>query len=386
MKVSDLLDLGCGLMPEAELKAYLYRRVNGKETMIAIPLQRDGDKVTVVNDPLLEADDLVTIRAIPEYAKITDSYHIEGEVSQPGSYPVYASDKAHPRTLYEALTEAGGVLPTGYIPGIVLYRKRTAIEADVRQKDVALALANLDATNGLVPAAKQAVVAEKSQINTALHPLSENRSENASKNPAKENPAAPLSEGAAEQNPAPSLTPEEIAKQQSEANLTHSLAQTLTATSDSTVVLVIPPRSTQQDYRLSIPIDANAVLASKGKIDFQLEPDDLIYIPKQPTTVTVLGGVVISGATLYQPGQKVANYIRSVGGFASDADTKHLIIMHLNGRMQPATLKSIAQPGDTIIVPTRHIIKLMSNTGALERTFKILSDTAITALPFVKTQ
>ena len=75
----------------------------------------------------------------------------------PGSYPVYASDKTHPRSLYAALTEAGGLLPSSYVPGIVLYRKRTTIAADVRQKDVALALANLDAANGLVPAAKEKV-------------------------------------------------------------------------------------------------------------------------------------------------------------------------------------------------------------------------------------
>ncbi len=171
MKVSDLLDLGGGLKPEAELNAYLYRRVDGQETVVKVPLQRVDETIMLAQDPLLQPDDLVTIQAIPEFARLDDIYHIEGEVHHPGSYPVYASDKAHPRSLYQALTEAGGLLPTSYVPGIVLYRQRSTVAADVRQKDVALALANLDAANGLVSAAK-AKVQEKTEVETEQHPLS----------------------------------------------------------------------------------------------------------------------------------------------------------------------------------------------------------------------
>ena len=55
------------MKPEAELNAYLYRRVNGQETVVKIPLQREDDKILLAQDPLLQADDLVTIQAIPEF-------------------------------------------------------------------------------------------------------------------------------------------------------------------------------------------------------------------------------------------------------------------------------------------------------------------------------
>ena len=124
MKVSDLLDLGGGLMPEAELTAFLYRKVQEQETMITVPLQRVGDHLLFSLDPLLQEGDLVAIDAIPEFTRATDDYHIEGEVAHPGSYPVYEHDKTTPKSLYQALTEAGGIVVHGYVPASSLYRKR----------------------------------------------------------------------------------------------------------------------------------------------------------------------------------------------------------------------------------------------------------------------
>lgn len=365
MKVSDLLDLGCGLLAEAELTAYLYRRVQGKETVTPIPLRKDGEKILVTRDTALQADDLVTLKADPDYARATDTFRIEGEVAHPSSYPVFEQGRSHPCTLYQALARAGGLLPNAYAPGIVLYRKQSAIQDDTRRKEVALALTNLDAANGLVPAAK-AMIAEKPEIDTPAHP--------SATQPAEGTP-----------NKGPTATPPAtVAQEQSVNNLSHSLAQTLTTNADSSVVLVIPPRSlNQQEYRLSIPIDAKEILASNGKVDFKLEPDDLIYIPRQPTTVTVIGGVVTAGSVLYAAGNRLLHYINSVGGFAVDADKAHAVVVHMNGHIQPVSRSSVIQPGDTIIVPTKHVIKLLNKNSSFERSLRVFSDMAITSLSFL---
>ena len=157
---------------------------------------------------------------------------------------------------------------------------------------MAVALANLDAVNGMTPSPKE-LVAEKNQqneINTERDPLSQPTSQATAKNSESSSP-----------NTVP--TPEEVAKTQNVANMSHSLAQTMTTTSEASVVLVIP--TAEHPATGLSPVDphrrADRCSASKGKNDFQLEPDDPIYIPKQPSTVTIIGGVVISGSTLYHP-------------------------------------------------------------------------------------
>ncbi len=360
MKVSDLLDLGCGLMPEAESQAFLHRRVNGKELVTPLAIQRNDDKLMLPIDPVLAPDDLVTVRSLPEYSKLTDSFHIEGEISHPGSYPVYPGLKSQPNTVYKALLQAGGVLPTGFVQGIVLYRKRSSVQSTQGQQQLERTLAALDATAGTTP-----------PRNTAANDKKESD--------VPVNPAIPTST----KSSAPSS--EEIAHQQNVANVSQSLAQTLVSGSDSTLIFVIPPRSVQMgDYALSIPIDAQAILQSKGKIDLALEADDYLYIPRQPTTITVLGGVITPGSLLYTKGKDLQDYINALGGFSRDADPSRLIVMHQNGQVKSARRVRALLPGDIVIVPTKHIVKSIHQESEFNRSLTILSQLALTALPFIR--
>ena len=360
MKVSDLLDLGCGLMSEAESQVFLHRRVNGKDTVTTLAVQRNDDKLLLPIDPVLAPDDLVTVRALPEYSKLTDSFHIEGEVSHPGSYPVYPGLKSQPNTVYKALLQAGGVLPTGFVQGIVLYRKRSSIQSTQGEQQLERTLVALDATAGTL-APKKTTTGDKIETTSPI------------------NPALSTS------TKSPMPTPEDIAHQQNVANVSQSLAQTLVSGSDSTLILVIPPHSVQTaDYALSIPVDAQAILQSKGKIDLALEADDYLYIPRQPTTITVLGGVITPGALLYSHGKRAQDYVDALGGFSLDADPSRLIVMRMNGQVKSARHVRALLPGDVLIVPTKHIVKSFHQESEFNRSLKILSELALTALPFLK--
>ncbi len=64
-----------------------------------------------------------------------------------------------------------------------------------------------------------------------------------------------------------------------------------------------------------------------------LEDGDTIYIPKKSSIVTIQGEVRIPGAQTYVPGYSVDDYIKSVGGFSSRADKKHILIIRQSGKV-----------------------------------------------------
>jgi len=65
-----------------------------------------------------------------------------------------------------------------------------------------------------------------------------------------------------------------------------------------------------QTLNQSIPLNVEPLFKSKGKQgDIILEAGDVVYIPKRPTTVTVLGGVVSNGSVVFQEDKKISHYL-----------------------------------------------------------------------------
>ncbi len=83
--------------------------------------------------------------------------------------------------------------------------------------------------------------------------------------------------------------------------------------------------------------------------DILLENGDIIYIPKKPIYVSVIGEVNNPSNVLYDPGLTLNDYIQKTGGFTKDADRKGIFIVRVDGSSDK-NLDRI-EGGDTIIIP-----------------------------------
>ncbi|MEI7831958.1 MAG: SLBB domain-containing protein [bacterium] len=340
MKLSDVVSLAGGLKPEAEQKLYL-NRVGKPVTEILVTTGANGEVVLNV-DPFLQKNDLITVRENSGYMNMTQTVSVAGEVTHAGSFPAFNISRENPVTLKQLLTKdgmTGGLLPTAYPAGIVLYRSERAIRSDEQRLELAKILADMDKRMGLTPNG----TGVKGGIET--------------------------------------VTPQQ-ANDQNVVNLTSSLAKVLTTDQNSKVVMIVSPRSmTDLVTRITIPINADEILLGKSDAqDIALQPDDIIYVPKRPTIVTVVGGVNMSGSVLYKEGEKMQYYIKGTGGVAIDGDDDRIMIMRMNGLVLTAKNAMTILPGDIIIVPTKFMTNTVKTQSEFENASRVVSQTVLSLL------
>ena len=80
-----------------------------------------------------------------------------------------------------------------------------------------------------------------------------------------------------------------------------------------------------------------------------LEDGDMIYIPRKPAAVAVIGEVNQNANILYQQDLSLQNYIDRSGGFTRNSDPKNVFLVKTDGTATRNTNKIDA--GDTIFVP-----------------------------------
>lgn len=87
---------------------------------------------------------------------------------------------------------------------------------------------------------------------------------------------------------------------------------------------------------------------SNSRDDILIEDGDSLFIPEQPSSVQVVGGVQQPTAIVYVADQNARYYIDQVGGFSEFADRQRIFIMKANGTvLRNAT---IVEPGDSVYV------------------------------------
>ena len=86
-----------------------------------------------------------------------------------------------------------------------------------------------------------------------------------------------------------------------------------------------------------------------------LEDGDRFVVPRIPANVNVQGQVYSANAFLYEPGERVLNYLRRAGGPDRQADRKRIFLLRADGsvvsRQYNEVYKAPVYPGDTIVVP-----------------------------------
>jgi len=96
----------------------------------------------------------------------------------------------------------------------------------------------------------------------------------------------------------------------------------------------------------------------------------------------VLGAVPRPGTVPYVAGRTASGYVNESGGFREDAAAERMVVVHANGRVTPIRLGDLAQPGDVIVVPARHIVRTVRTESTLQQWLRTMVPMVTAALIF----
>ncbi len=342
MKVSDLIYRAGGLKDNAyreraqlartEIVAgsqthYIFRDINLNAALNGSPL----------DDQPLKAGDELFVQQVGNWHEpwvVT----VKGEVMRPGPYAIRPGER-----LSSVLERAGGVLPEGYLPALILIRQSVK---RLEQQSLEQARARLS-----------------QEIARAA------------------------------------LMPEESSNQQA-GQTQRDKAETLTMMQN----LLAQATATQATGRVVVHVRTLEGLAN-SRNDVLLEPKDEIIIPRRPTSVNVLGSVYGPTAITYDPNLTVRDYIYKAGGPTQGADKEHVFVVKANGEMltdqgiresgknalfpllpviSGGLMQAHLEPGDTVYVPEQLIYvnqlrRTMDITQIIANTAQAIAFTALLA-------
>ena len=101
------------------------------------------------------------------------------------------------------------------------------------------------------------------------------------------------------------------------------------------------------------------LLKDNPELDLLLHDEDILFIPKRPDSITVVGEVRTPSTHTFISGVKATEYILSSGGFKDSADKDGLFLLLPNGVSKELTTRRLLSgtksvdilPGSTIVVP-----------------------------------
>ncbi len=92
---------------------------------------------------------------------------------------------------------------------------------------------------------------------------------------------------------------------------------------------------------------------TKSSENMLLSDGDIIVIPRTPSTVTIVGAVIVPSAVKYEPDHTVGYYILKTGGLTIDAAKDNVVVIRAGGLVQKANRSTKIGLGDQIYVPTQ---------------------------------
>jgi protein involved in polysaccharide export with SLBB domain len=312
MKVSDLIFAAGGVKPGGGPIVELIRgRFEGSPEPVKLQLAGEGETLMVTPDEVLRTDDSVAVMGRGDFSRTARMVFLQGRVASPGSYALKRRDPQVGYTVYDLLTDGGGLLEDAFPNGLVVYRRRDFTMGDAQQEDLTRVLQSFN----------------------------------------RETQQPPMQLDAAEQ--AGALN----------ASVTRGISTLMTPSGTS---IVLPPRPIRADDAVAaIPISGGKLLATKGaEGNLELEPGDTVVVPRRTNTVTVLGAVPRSGAVPFVANFKCRDYVTESGGLREDAAADRMVVIHANGAAAPIHLLGAVEPGDVIVIPTKHVVRTVRTESA----------------------
>ena len=120
--------------------------------------------------------------------------------------------------------------------------------------------------------------------------------------------------------------------------------------------LITRLRNTRPVGRLILDVDPLTLKSDPHK-NILLENGDQLYIPKRPSSVSVVGEVYSPSTHTFDSNISIENYVNKAGGFRDTADKDKMYIIRPNGETSPANRRIFTNrspnilPGSTIVIP-----------------------------------
>ncbi len=350
MTLQDLINIAGGLLPEA-MKEVEVARAQGEKDGLIMKISLDGNDA---EKTMLEDRDVVSIKTSGTYQRQLASVVLQGEVKYPG---VYALRNDH-ETLYQILARAGGMDESSFPEGAILNRNLGNITTKGQSEVSQSIQKNLDF-----------LVQQQYNVELAKHGVTPGK--NAEE--AATLPAFPVNAGDMQK-----LTQFTAGSQQLQTILgAPSELQT------QKIKGILEPRKvTEIIPKERIIIDLMKLLKSNGKEgDVVLMDGDILFVPKKPLTVSVVGAVLNPGNIIFEQKKNIEDYILKVGGYAEDANKNRVIVLKANGETYARNKVKYVDRGDILIVPPKPLV-ITEKKSWWEKTtavVKVISDTATAA-------
>lgn len=324
MRLADLIRLAGGPLPEAAERVEIAkaRKPIGTPPMeVRLTEALQGSEA---NNPLLEDEDVVTIRARGDFRLKPLTVYLRGAVKEPGPYTLQAPVER----LSDIVKRAGGLLDTAYPQAARLLRRPDQVISDLQKTLTGRILQVLKIVN-------------EEEYRRAL----------ARSDVERVRFAAGLAQPPITVSPSALLT-------QTPSTVTPASAEKVVETASLfTRDLVSQARPLTEADLLpagNVRVDLVHALQEPGSpADIAVRDGDIIFIPEKPTTVAVTGAVVVPSAVLYAPGKGVSYYVEQSGGYTADAARDKVLVIRATGAVLPARKARTMEVGDIIFVPTR---------------------------------
>ena len=344
MRVSDLLKYAGGFLPDAGTEVVIghaRRALDGPQAQTRIETTQFDIHHQSARDVLLEDGDIVAVQGVGGIQEKPILVDVRGAVNKTG--PILLTSKTV--RLSEVIRQAGGLRPEGFAEGAQFFRNPATLIAP-NQRELTLTISQL---SNLLNDSKYKRELAKSDIERIK-----------------------AASGATDGGGIGSSTPN-IAGAAAATALSGQLAQH---------ELVTPPRrltSKELEPYGNLAINLPEALRKPGGGDDILVVDgDTINIPETPTMIPVVGAVVVSVGVPYLPGKNLGYYIAHAGGFAPDAATDRIVVIHAGGGLEPGSKVKTLRPGDLIMVPTKVLAERISGgSNVIGDFFKSLTNSAI---------
>lgn len=323
MRLSDLIQLAGGLLPEAATRAEIAK---ARQPVGTPPLEVNLEetlKGAESHNPLLADGDIVTIRARGDFRLKPVTVYLRGAVKEPGPYTLHKTVER----VSELIQRAGGLLQNAYPQAARLLRRPEQVITELQQT-----------LSGRILRILQLVNEEEYRRALARSDVERVRFAAGVAQPTPPlNPSTLLG-----QNPSPP------AQQSQRAEEVASLLKR---------DLVSPARPLKEEDLLpagNVRIDLVSALRKPGsEADIELRDGDILFIPEKPTTVAVTGAVVVPSAVLFVPNKSISYYVEYAGGFTNDAARDRILVIRATGEVLPARKVRTVELGDIIFVPTK---------------------------------
>jgi len=317
-RLSDLIGMAGGLLPEATGEVSLIRGQTADAAQVEtvdVSALKAGD--VPANDPLLREGDTVSVNSVGGFHIDAQFAQVRGQVAHPGAFPLLRPDGKKLR-LSDLVGLGGGLLPAAYPEMAAVYHTEESLLD--RRRRVATVKAAL-------------------QESATIAPDEEDESLATIYNPQSAEPAMPR-----------------VVRDRLEQVLSGGKGE---------AYLVVAPRALV-DIRIStgVPVDLGSALRDPGgQADIQLQSGDVLVVFQRPDTVVVDGAVAGPGPQPFVQGATIRDYLWEAGRLTRDAELKHTVVVHYNGRASRAQLNSPACPGDWIIVPANYTVQKVSSAA-----------------------